>query len=213
VQTIPVPATVHAVLAARIDRLAPDDKRLLQIASVVGKDVPSVLLRSTSAAARCMPGSWTPSRGSMAIVSPKDKALTYLRQAGAKAFARSANHEAVGLRHFPEQWETIQHAMMCGSIFVMRSGPRRDPRRSAATRTGERLSDDLAVQLVHIHTSPRLLCPVEGGARDRETEGNELTCSRLNPDREHRPSLRKRTVGRSDCARQQAGAPDKRQGT
>src|SRR5262249_22091274 len=35
-----VPATVQAVLAARIDRLQADDKRLLQTASVVGKDVP-----------------------------------------------------------------------------------------------------------------------------------------------------------------------------
>ncbi|HEY7066375.1 MAG TPA: adenylate/guanylate cyclase domain-containing protein [Chloroflexota bacterium] len=41
-----VPATVQAVLAARIDRLAPDDKRLLQAAAVVGKDVSYALLRA-----------------------------------------------------------------------------------------------------------------------------------------------------------------------
>jgi class 3 adenylate cyclase/tetratricopeptide (TPR) repeat protein len=41
-----VPATVQAVLAARIDRLPPDDKRLLQAASVIGKDVPYPLLRA-----------------------------------------------------------------------------------------------------------------------------------------------------------------------
>ena len=41
---IQVPATVQAVLSARIDRLAPEDKALLQTASVVGKDVPFVLL-------------------------------------------------------------------------------------------------------------------------------------------------------------------------
>jgi tetratricopeptide (TPR) repeat protein len=46
VQTIQVPATVQVVLAARIDRLAPEDKRLLQVASVVGKDVPFVLLQA-----------------------------------------------------------------------------------------------------------------------------------------------------------------------
>jgi adenylate cyclase len=34
-----VPATVQAVLAARIDRLDPDAKQLLQVASVVGKEV------------------------------------------------------------------------------------------------------------------------------------------------------------------------------
>jgi class 3 adenylate cyclase/tetratricopeptide (TPR) repeat protein len=44
--TIQIPATVQAVLAARIDRLPPDDKRLLQLASVVGKDVPLRLLRA-----------------------------------------------------------------------------------------------------------------------------------------------------------------------
>ncbi len=42
---IEVPATVQAVLAARIDRLATEDKRLLQVASVIGKDVPLPLLR------------------------------------------------------------------------------------------------------------------------------------------------------------------------
>jgi tetratricopeptide (TPR) repeat protein len=46
VQAIQVPATVQVVLAARIDRLAPADKRLLQTASVVGKDVPFALLRA-----------------------------------------------------------------------------------------------------------------------------------------------------------------------
>ena len=40
VDAIQVPATVQAVLAARIDRLPPEDKRLLQAAAVIGKDVP-----------------------------------------------------------------------------------------------------------------------------------------------------------------------------
>src|SRR5262245_25655551 len=38
------PATVQAILASRIDRLDPQDKKLLQTASVVGKDVPLALL-------------------------------------------------------------------------------------------------------------------------------------------------------------------------
>ncbi len=41
-----VPATVHAVLAARIDRLSANEKRLLQSAAVIGKDVPFVLLQA-----------------------------------------------------------------------------------------------------------------------------------------------------------------------
>ena len=48
VQAIQVPPTVQAMLAARIDRLSPEDKRLLQIASVVGKDVPFALLESVA---------------------------------------------------------------------------------------------------------------------------------------------------------------------
>ncbi len=46
VQAIQVPPTVQAMLAARIDRLPAEDKRLLQVASVVGKDVPLVLLQA-----------------------------------------------------------------------------------------------------------------------------------------------------------------------
>ncbi|MBR0653050.1 AAA family ATPase [Roseomonas terrae] len=41
-----VPASVHAVLAARIDRLAPLEKRMLQAASVIGNRFPLVLLRA-----------------------------------------------------------------------------------------------------------------------------------------------------------------------
>ena len=41
---IQVPATVQAILAARIDRLPPEYKRLLQSAAVIGKDVPVPLL-------------------------------------------------------------------------------------------------------------------------------------------------------------------------
>jgi class 3 adenylate cyclase/tetratricopeptide (TPR) repeat protein len=44
--TIEVPATVQAVLAARIDRLPPQDKVILQMASVVGKDIPFALLQA-----------------------------------------------------------------------------------------------------------------------------------------------------------------------
>ena len=44
--TIQVPATVQAVLAARIDRLPPEEKRLLQTAAVVGTEVPLPLLQA-----------------------------------------------------------------------------------------------------------------------------------------------------------------------
>ena len=43
---IQVPATVQALLAGRIDRLPAEAKRLLQAASVIGKDVPFVVLQA-----------------------------------------------------------------------------------------------------------------------------------------------------------------------
>jgi class 3 adenylate cyclase/tetratricopeptide (TPR) repeat protein len=44
--TIQGPATVQAILAARIDRLPPEAKRLLQTAAVIGTEVPLALLRA-----------------------------------------------------------------------------------------------------------------------------------------------------------------------
>jgi predicted ATPase len=46
--SIQVPATVQAVLAARIDRLPPEEKRLLQAAAVIGEDVPFALLQANA---------------------------------------------------------------------------------------------------------------------------------------------------------------------
>jgi class 3 adenylate cyclase/tetratricopeptide (TPR) repeat protein len=48
-QLAQVPTTVQAILAARIDRLPPEDKSILQTASVIGTDVPLPLLRAISA--------------------------------------------------------------------------------------------------------------------------------------------------------------------
>ena len=45
-ERLQVPATVQAVLAARIDRLPPEDKRLLQTAAVIGTEVPWPLLQA-----------------------------------------------------------------------------------------------------------------------------------------------------------------------
>jgi len=45
-ESLQIPASARAILAARIDRLAPEDKRLLQAAAVVGKDIPFTLLQA-----------------------------------------------------------------------------------------------------------------------------------------------------------------------
>ena len=46
VESTQVPATVQAVLAARIDRLPLEEKQLLQSAAVIGKDIPFSLMQA-----------------------------------------------------------------------------------------------------------------------------------------------------------------------
>jgi class 3 adenylate cyclase/tetratricopeptide (TPR) repeat protein len=48
--SIQVPSTVQAVLAARIDRLPPEEKQLLQTAAVIGHEVPFALLQAMAEA-------------------------------------------------------------------------------------------------------------------------------------------------------------------
>jgi class 3 adenylate cyclase len=48
IERLAVPATVQAVLAARIDRLPEREKRLLQVAAVIGKDFPEPLLAAVA---------------------------------------------------------------------------------------------------------------------------------------------------------------------
>jgi class 3 adenylate cyclase/tetratricopeptide (TPR) repeat protein len=48
VHSLPLPATAQSVIAARIDRLEPEGKRLLQAAAVVGRSVPLALLQAVA---------------------------------------------------------------------------------------------------------------------------------------------------------------------
>jgi tetratricopeptide (TPR) repeat protein len=48
VAALQVPASVHALLASRIDRLTAEDKQLLETASAIGKDVPYPLLAAVA---------------------------------------------------------------------------------------------------------------------------------------------------------------------
>jgi class 3 adenylate cyclase/tetratricopeptide (TPR) repeat protein len=180
---IQVPATVQAVLAARIDRLPAGDKAILQMASVVGKDIPVALLQAiaepTEGELRAALGRLQAAEflyetslfpdleytfkhalthevayGSLLQERRRvlhaqiaeaidqlyrdrlaehverlahhafrgdlwEKAVTYLRQAGAKALTRSANREAAAyleqaltaLTHLPETRETREQAI------------------------------------------------------------------------------------------------------
>ena len=183
VEAIQVPATVQSILASRIDRLPLDEKRLLQSAAVVGKDVPFGVLQSVAgmseedlrrglahlqAAEFVYETNLFPepeytfkhalthdvAYGSLlhdrrrdlhakvvaaieALYADRlneqierlayhafrgevwDKSVDYLRQAGSKAFARSANRETVAyldqaltaLAHLPGTRTTLEHAV------------------------------------------------------------------------------------------------------
>ncbi len=80
-----IPATAQAIVAARIDRLDPEDKRLLQAASVIGKDVSLALLE--------------------AIVHMRESGL---RQSLARLQAAEFLYET---RLFPEVEYTFKHAL------------------------------------------------------------------------------------------------------
>ena len=183
IQTIEIPSTVQMILAERIDRLPADDKQLLQTASVIGKDVPFVLLQAVVEAleeavqhglthlqaaeflyeTRLFPDPEYTFKHALThevaygtLLEDRRKALharivgaiervyrdrltehverlahhavrgelweqavTHLRQAGAKAFARSANREAAAcfeqaltlLQRFPETRERLEEAV------------------------------------------------------------------------------------------------------
>ena len=182
-ETLRVPASVEAVLAARIDRLAPGDKALLQASAVIGENVPVALLQTVAemsepdlrdALARLRAAEFLydisllqepyyvfkhgltrrvayhsllrqqqrrlhariveaierlyPERLSEHVerlarhasdAELWDRAARYLRQAGTKAFARSANREAVvwfeqaltAIEHLPESRELREQAI------------------------------------------------------------------------------------------------------
>src|SRR3984893_16905559 len=182
-ETFRVPATVEAVLAARIDRLGPGDKSLLQAAAAIGENVPVVLLQTVAemseddlrdsldrlraaefvydtsllqepyhvfkhaltcrvaynsllreqqrklhariveALERLYPERLSEHVERLAHHACDaelwDRAALYLRQAAAKAFARSANREAViwfdqaltAIQHLPESREMREQAI------------------------------------------------------------------------------------------------------
>jgi class 3 adenylate cyclase/tetratricopeptide (TPR) repeat protein len=214
--SVQVPATVQAVLAARIDRLPPEEKRLLQTAAVVGTEVPlpmlQVIAELPEAAlhrglahlqaaeflyeTRLFPDheytfkhALTHEVAYSSMLQERrralhaqivealeklagdrrdeqvdllaqhavrgqvwEKALRYCRQAGEKAMARSAYHEAVGsfeqalsaLSHLPETRDTREQAIdLC---FALRSAllPSGDLGRIlACLREGESLAEAL----------------------------------------------------------------------
>jgi class 3 adenylate cyclase len=85
IQSLQLPATAQAILAARIDRLPPGDKRLLQAAAVIGTDVPITLLEAIA-----------------------EEPEEHLREGLARLQAAEFLYEA---RLFPELEYTFKHAL------------------------------------------------------------------------------------------------------
>ncbi len=241
VEGLEIPATAKAILAARIDRLAPEDKRLLQAASVIGKDVPFALLQAIADEpedrlrqglgqlqageflyeARLFPDleytfkhALTHDVSYQSLLQDRrhdlhrrimqaieqlapdrltenverlahhafhgevwDKALTYLRQAGAKAFARSANREAVtyfeqtlsALSRLPETRATIEQAIdlrfeLRASLFALMDLEKGFHYIREAEQLARSIDDQHRLARVSVVTSHHLL--VSGNAQD-----------------------------------------------
>jgi class 3 adenylate cyclase len=112
---IDVPVTVQGVLAARIDRLPPEDKRLLQAAAVVGKDVPLRVLETVAE-----------TRGSD------------LRRALARLQAVELLRE---MRAFPESMYTFKHSLTHEVTYGTLLGERKRTLHGAALEAMERLNE------------------------------------------------------------------------
>jgi class 3 adenylate cyclase/tetratricopeptide (TPR) repeat protein len=217
--TIQVPATVQVVLAARIDRLPPDAKHLLQTAAVIGTEVPLDLLQAVAELSeetlhrslaqlqgaeflyetrlfpkreytfkhalthevayntllqerrrilhgRIVEALETLSADRLAEQAERlahhalrgevwDKAVTYSRQAGTKAIAHSAYHEAVtsfeqvlaALAQLPECRDTIEQVIdlrcdLRNVLLPLNAHARIFDHLHAAEALAERLGDD-----------------------------------------------------------------------
>jgi predicted ATPase/class 3 adenylate cyclase/DNA-binding winged helix-turn-helix (wHTH) protein len=214
-----IPDTVHAVIAARIDRLWPTEKRLLQIAAVIGHEVPLRLLQVIAdlsedtlqrALARLQASEFlyetrlapdlaytfkhalTHEVAYNSLLQERrrtlhariveaieglyadrvveqverlarhawqgevwEKAVAYLRQAGAKAIENSANREAVAhfervlvaLQHLPQSRATLEQAIDVRCDMRMALMPLHEQgRRLALLREAEGLAQALEDQ-------------------------------------------------------------------
>jgi class 3 adenylate cyclase/tetratricopeptide (TPR) repeat protein len=122
VEALQVPSTVQTILAARIDRLPPAAKRLLQAASVIGKDVPYSLLA--------------------AIAEPPEEALR-------RGLAHLQESEFLyETQLFPHLELTFKHALTHDVAYAGLLGERRRDLHAAVAAALERLHADRLVEHV-----------------------------------------------------------------
>jgi predicted ATPase len=122
--SIQVPATVQTLLATRIDRLPPTEKRLLQLAAVIGKDVSFVLLQ--------------------ALAELPDEALC----------SGLAHLQTAGFLYettlFPELEYTFKHALTCEVAYGSLLEPRRRASHAAVGVALEDLYADRTEEVVEL---------------------------------------------------------------
>jgi class 3 adenylate cyclase/predicted ATPase len=122
IDTIEVPATVKALLAARIDRLTPEEKAVLQAASVIGTDVPFEVLEAIAGI-------------------PPDQLRRHLGQLQSAEFLYETNL-------FPALEYTFKHALTHEVTYGSLLGDRRRALHARIVEAIERLySDRLADQV------------------------------------------------------------------
>jgi tetratricopeptide (TPR) repeat protein len=123
--TLQVPGTVQGVLAARIDRLSPETKRLLQTAAVIGTEVPVPLLQAIAE-------------------RPEDPLQHGLTDLQAAEFLYET-------RLFPEREYTFKHALTHEVAYGSLLQERRRVLHARIVETLEVLSPDrLAEQVEHL---------------------------------------------------------------
>jgi class 3 adenylate cyclase/tetratricopeptide (TPR) repeat protein len=122
VKSIQVPATVQAVLAARIDRLPLEEKRLLQCASVIGEDIPFQILSSVA-----------------------DMSEDELRRGLVHLQAAEFLYEA---KLFPDLEYTFKHGLTCQVAYGSLVQDRRRTLHAAVTEAIERLYTDRVIEQV-----------------------------------------------------------------
>ena len=116
VHSLQIPPTARSILAARIDRLAPEDKQLLQAAAVIGKDVPFTLLQAI-------------------VEEPEEVFRRGLGNLQAAEFLYES-------RLFPDLEYTFRHALTQETAYQSLLAARRQALHLAAGRALERLYAD-----------------------------------------------------------------------
>src|SRR5205814_8919265 len=132
--TLQVPATVQALLAARIDRLPPEDKRLLQTAAVIGTEVPWPLLQTIAD----LPDEAL-HRGLARLQAAEFLYETHLFPEREYTFKHALTHEVAYSNLLPEQ-RRVLHARIVAALAALSPDPMAEVAAGRSPEQVERLA-------------------------------------------------------------------------